>query len=445
MRHSTATATLACGAALLATTLLAGPVLGVIGGVGGGVGSPTQDTSASASVTDAADPLSRTIADTQQRLKDEPEDDVAWAELGAAYVEQARVTADPSYYPKAEGALKTSLELRPDGNDGALTAKGALANARHDFAAAADWARKAQEVNPAGSTSWGVLADALIQLGDYDGATAAVQQMLDLRPGLPSYTRASYDLELHGQRDRAREALELALTGTFSPANTAFCRYYLGQLAFSSGDVEEAETQFRLGLRAVPDDPTLMAGLARVEAAHGNVDEAVEGYERVIAARPLAEYLVEYGTYLESLGRTEQAQDQFAVLAVSQLLFESNGVQDDLTSALVEADRGDPAAAVEHAEREWGLRQNVDAADAMAWALHSAGRDAEALEFAVQATALEGPNATFLYHRGMIEASLGMDEEARTHLGAALETNPYFSPLHAPRAQGALAELGEVG
>lgn len=443
MRHSTATATLAGGAALLAATLVAGPVLGGIGG-----GSGTQDTSAqsqSASAATAADPLSRTIVDTQQRLEDRPEDDAAWAELGAAYVEQARVTADPSYYPKAEGALETSLELRPDGNDAALTAMGALANARHDFAAAADWARQAHEVNPAGSTSWGVLADALIQLGDYDGATAAVQQMLDLRPGLPSYTRASYDLELHGQPERAREALELALTGALSPAGTAFCRYYLGQLAFSSGDLEEARTQFLQGLRAVPDDPTLMAGLARVEAARGNVDEAVQGYERVVAARPLAEYLVEYGTYLESLGRTEEAQDQFSVLAASQLLFESNGVQDDLTSALVEADRGDPTLAVEHAEREWELRQNVDAADAMAWALHSAGRDDEALEFAVQATALEGPNATFLYHRGMIEASLGMDEEARAHLGAALETNPYFSPLHAPRAQEALAELGVVG
>ncbi|MDQ3527067.1 MAG: hypothetical protein M3424_04115, partial [Actinomycetota bacterium] len=96
------------------------------------------------------------------------------------------------------------------------------------------------------------------------------------------------------------------------------------------------------------------------------------------------------------------------------------------------------------AEREWDLRQNVDSADAMAWALHSAGRDEEALEYAVKATALEGPNATVLYHRGMIEASLGIEEEARTHLEAALETNPYFSPLHAPVAQEALDDLGEV-
>ena len=439
MRRPTATATIACGIALFAWTVIAlagNQTLDV------DPGSSTTVNS-SASPTPVADPLSLSITAAQKHLADRPNDYEVWAELGAAYVEQARVTADPSYYPKAEGALDKSLDLHPDGNDYAMTAMGALANARHDFRAGADWAHQAQEVNSANATSWGVLADSLIQLGDYDGATAAVQQMLDLRPGLPSYTRASYDLELHGQPDRAREALELALTGTFSPADISFCRYYLGQLAFNTGDLEEAESQFRTGLKAVANDPTLLAGLARVEAARGNDDEAVKGYERVVAARPLPEYLVEYGTYLESLGRTEQAHEQFSVLAASQLLFESNGGQDDLTSAVVEADRGDPAMAVEHAEKEWKRRQNVEAADAMAWALHSAGRDQEALEYAVKANRLEGPNATYLYHQGMIEASLGKDDAARTHLQAALNTNPYFSPLYAPRAEDTISELGE--
>ncbi len=440
MRRSTATATIACGIALLTWT---GIALAGNQALDVDPGSSTTANS-SASPTSVADPLSLSITAAQKHLTDRPDDYEVWAELGAAYVEQARVTADPSYYPKAEGALEKSLELHPAGNDYALTAMGALANARHDFQAGADWARQAQGVNSANATSWGVLADSLIQLGDYDGATAAVQQMLDLRPGLPSYTRASYDLELHGQPDRAREALELALSGAFSPADISFCRYYLGQLAFNAGDLEEALSQFRTGLKAVANDPTLLAGLARVEAARGNDDEAVKGYERVVAARPLPEYLVEYGTYLESLGRTEQAHEQFSVLAASQLLFESNGGQDDLTSAVVEADRGDPAMAVEHAEKEWKRRQNVEAADAMAWALHSAGRDQEALEYAVKANRLKGPNATYLYHQGMIEAKLGKDDDARTHLQSALNTNPYFSPLHAPRAEKTISELGEA-
>ncbi|MGI8946413.1 MAG: tetratricopeptide repeat protein [Ornithinimicrobium sp.] len=435
MRRSAAQVSLGAGAVLLAGTLLIGPLLGPDG-------SSASPEPVAASAAPADDPLARSIAGLQDQLKEREDDDELWAQLGGAYVEAARVSADPSYYPKAQGALDKSLGLLKEGNDDALTALGALANARHEFAAGADWARQAQQVNPANSTSWGVLADSLVQLGDYEGSTAAVQQMLDLRPGLPAYTRASYDLELHGQRDRARQALELALRGAFSPADTAFCRYYLGQLAFTGGDLVEAGHQFQTGLEAVPNDPTLLAGQARVLAARGEQDQAVAAYERVVAARPLPDYLFEYATYLESLGLTEAADAQFSVLDAAQALFEANGVQDDLTSALVAAERGDPKAAVQHAQREWKLRHNVDAADAMAWALHSAGRNEQALGYAIKATKLEGPNATFLYHRGMIEAELGMDAEARTHLKAALATNPHFSPLHAPKARAALDRLG---
>ncbi|CAN5598715.1 tetratricopeptide repeat protein [soil metagenome] len=434
MDATTARTSLALGAVLLAGTVIVGAQ---------GLSAPAQPEPVAASVAaSSADPLSATITGLQTELEDSPQDAQAWAELGAAYVEQARVSADPSYYPKAEGALETSLELQPDGNDGALTAQGALANARHDFADAADYADEAQDINVANSTSWGVEADALIQLGDYDGATDAAQEMLDLRPGLASFSRASYDLELHGEHERAVRAMELALEGASSPADVAFCRYYLGQLFFTTGDLDEAEKHFTRGLSAVPDDPSLLAGRARVYAARGEEEQARQAYNRVVSARPLPDYLVEYGFYLQSLGDTEAADEQFATVDAVQQIFESNGVRDDLTSAYVAADRGQPDVALRRAEAEWELRQNIDSADAMAWALHRNGRDDEALEYAVKANRLDGVNALFLYHRGMIEQALGMDEAARSHLTEALEANPYFSPLHAPLAKKALDELG---
>lgn len=434
MHSSTARASISLGAVLLAGTLIVGPQIAG--------GPPNLDPVAATSVAPAKDDLAASITQLQQQLEERPDDDLKWAQLGAAYVEQARVTADPSYYPKADGALEKSLELRPEGNDDALVASGALANARHEFDDAADLARQAQEINPANPTAWGVLADASIQLGDYDEATAAAQKMVDLRPGLASYSRASYDLELHGERDRAVAAMELAMDGSYSPSDSAFSTYYLGQLAFNVGDLDEATTQFERGLAAVPDDPILLLGRARVYAARGEVDKATATFERVVAARPLPDYLIEYGFYLDSLGRTADADEQFATVDAVQALFEANGVRDDLTSAHVAADRGEPADAVKFARAEWKQRENVDAADALAWALHKDGKDDEALEYAVKANALDGDNASFLYHRGMIEQALGMDEAARATLSAALSTNPYFSPLQAPFAEKALEEVG---
>ena len=431
MRRRTAVAS-----AVVGSLLLVGSVAGFAAG--------RQDSAAAqpAEQVAAADPLTAAIDAAQLRLTTVPGDWSTWAQLGSAYVEQARVTADPSYYDLADGALAQSLTLRPEGNDTALTGQGALANARHDFPAARDAAEAALVVNPFSATAYGVLVDARTQLGDYAGATAALDRMLDLRPGLASFTRASYDAELHGDVDQARSALEQALGLTTGGADEAFCRTYLGQLAFSRGDLDEAGSQFNTGLADLPDDPTLLLGRARVDAALGHEEEAVAGYQRVVDIRPLPENFVEFGEYLESLGRDDDAQDQYAVVDTVRQLFAASGVSDDLSTALFAADHDDPVTALVAATAEYERRQNVDSQDAMAWALHAAGRDAEALPLAQQATSLGGASALQLYHRGAIEAALGMTDQARATLADALDTNPYFSPLLAPRADELLASLG---
>ena len=390
----------------------------------------------------AVDPLTASIATAQQRLDAVPGDWVTWAQLGSAYVEQARVTADPSYYDLADGALAESLRLQPEGNDQALVGQGALANARHDFAAAADLADRALAANPYSATGWGVLTDARTQLGDYPGASEALARMVALRPGIASFTRASYDAELHGDLAGARSALEQALTLAQGGSDTAYIRTYLGALAFSAGDLDTAAEEYAAGLQEAPQDPALQLGQARVDAARGEVEAAVAGFRAVAGASPLPEHLVEYGEYLEFLGRTAEAEQQYALVTTVRQLFAANGVSDDLSTALFAADHGDPQTALAAATAEYERRQNVDSQDALAWALHSAGRDAEALPLARQATSLGGRNALFLYHRGAIEAALGMDAEARATLTDALHTNPYFSPLLAPRAGDLLESLG---
>lgn len=84
-------------------------------------------------------------------------------------------------------------------------------------------------------------------------------------------------------------------------------------------------------------------------------------------------------------------------------------------------------------------------ADALAWALHVNGRDTEALGYARRALRHGYRDATFLYHLGMIEKSLGRRADARRDLAAALRLNPAFSVHHAPPARAALADLGGGG
>src|SRR5207302_1823828 len=190
----------------------------------------------------SGDALAAAIVAAQRQLQGNDRDWSTWANLGAAYVEEGRVTVDPSYYPKAEGALRRSVDLNPDGNFAADIGLGALANARHEFADAAVDAQRALAVDPYSATANGVLADADTQLGDYPAATAAVQRMLDLKPGIDSFSRASYDREIHGDPAGAVRDYTAVVNRVPQPQYVL----ELGDLQASLGRQDAAQEQYRL-------------------------------------------------------------------------------------------------------------------------------------------------------------------------------------------------------
>src|SRR6187549_795231 len=137
-------------AANTATTVATGDLLAPNAGAGQGLGA--------------------TIESLQQRLAEAPQDWRSFATLGLAYVQQARITSDPSFYPKAQGVLRTSMRLQPQDNEGALVGLAALAAARHDFSAALRYGRQAGQVDPYDGNVYGVIGDAQLELGRYDDA-----------------------------------------------------------------------------------------------------------------------------------------------------------------------------------------------------------------------------------------------------------------------------------
>ncbi len=58
--------------------------------------------------------------------------------------------------------------------------------------------REARLLLPGSGRPYGVIGDALVELGRYDAAFAAFQRMVTLRPGLSSYARVAYARELTG-------------------------------------------------------------------------------------------------------------------------------------------------------------------------------------------------------------------------------------------------------
>lgn len=386
--------------------------------------------------------LDATIASLQARLEAIPGDHVSWAALGLAYVQKARISVNPAYYPRAQGALDRSFEIAPDNNDLGYLGRSALASARHDFPAAHDFAAAGLAINPYSALLYGALSDAQIQLGEYDDAFASVQKMLDLRPDTGSFSRSSYSWELRGDPQRAAELMQRALDDAPTDADRTFALHHLAMLAFDSGDANRA-LEFELrALDRSPDDPAARFGRAVAEAALGQTETALDHLAELVLTTPEPGYLVYYGSLLESVGRTTEAQAQYAVVEATRALFAANGQLPDSDAVLFEIRVGESDRAVADAEVALKTRPFLAMHDAYAWALHAVGRDAEALTEIDAALALGTHSALYHYHAGMIRLALGDDNGARTDLAAALSINPFFDPLAAPLATEQLRLLG---
>jgi tetratricopeptide (TPR) repeat protein len=386
--------------------------------------------------------LDAIVAQLQAQLTRSPNDWKSYAYLGLAYVQQARTTADPTYYPKAQGVLETSMRLHPRANEEALVGLAALAAARHDFAGALRDGERARALDPYDANVYGVIGDAELELGRYPAAFATFQHMVDLKPTLSSYARVSYARELQGDVPGALRAMTYARDVAGTQADVAWASFQIGELYFNSGRPAQASAAYRRGVQADPNYVPNDAGLAKVAWAQGDVQAAIAGYRRVVQRYPAPEHVIALGDLYASIGETAQARQQYALVHAEERLFRANGVNVDLELSLFDADHGDPAAALTAARAEWGRRHSIHVADAYAWALYANGRYAEAAAMSRFARSLGTRNALFAFHAGMIELRLGHPDAARALLSRALETNPHFSIQHAPEAVRTLRALG---
>ncbi|MDQ1714736.1 MAG: hypothetical protein QOC60_681, partial [Frankiaceae bacterium] len=258
----------------------------------------------------------------------------------------------------------------------------------------------------------------------------------------PSFARGSYIQELRGDVAGATTAMRAALDAAPNASDKAFANYYLGELSVNAGKATKALTYFEAGIAADPSYAALYEGKARAEAALGMSGDAVKDFADAVGRVPQPTYVLEYADYLTSLGRTAEAARQYKIFLAENALFESNGVQLDTDATLYYADHGDAAKALRIGGAGIKSRPFLEMQDAYGWALHAAGRDAEAAQWVTKAIKPGMRNALFHFHLGMIEKALGHPAKARTELALALQINPHFHPLQAPIARAALAQVG---
>lgn len=374
----------------------------------------------------------RSLADRtvllEERASADASDTEAWQGLAVGYTQRAAIEGDPAFYALAERALDRAEELAPDAPM-TILARGNLELSLHRFADARRTADRAVVALPSSAEAHGLVVDASVELGDYAGAAEALQTMLDLDPSLPALARTSYLRELHGDLTGAITAMQQAeQAGSAVPGDRARVATLLGDLHRRDGDLTAAEGAYTRALAAVPDFVPAQLGLIGISAVRTSPAEAAEELGALVDELPRLDAVLLLADLREAAGDAEGRAAALELARAMAALQQDAGQVVDLELALLEADHGDPETAVELATAAHRARpDNVYAADALAWALHRAGRSDEARPLVERALRLDTADPLLRFHAAAVTAATGDEDGARALLTSALELDPWFS------------------
>ena len=362
-----------------------------------------------------------------------PGDLGAWQQLGSAYLAQAASSGDPSYYDQAGAAFERAEQLAP-GNPTTMLGRASLALSQHHFDRALELGEAALALRPQNAEALAVLVDANVELGRYDVAAAVTQQLLDVRPGMAALTRTSYQRELHGDLAGALTAMvqaEAAAGGADTAATGGDSRPLLslatvvaleGDVLSADGRPAEAAARYQRALELAPTLALAEIGLARTDAAAGQLDAAIARLEELINRSPTLPAATLLGD-LQRLAGLPATGDELVDVIVQ--LQRSSGATVDMELAVHLADRGRPD--LDLALAAYTERPSIYGADVLGWSLTRAGRGGEALPYVEQALSLGTEDAVLHFHAAMAYDAAGRRDLAARELQSAFDTNPYFT------------------
>ncbi len=370
------------------------------------------------------------------KLEKNPEDWDAWLRMSEAFITDARVSGN--YAADQKEALRildhvlaqpgVSKEVRGQ----ALTLKATIELSQHRFADALELGREALRIDPYRAFNYGVMVDAYTELGRYDSAVMMCDRMVSIRPDLRSYSRISYQREVHGDIPGAMEAMDLAVkAGLGGTEETSWCLVQLGGLYERSGDLRTAEEHYRRALAERKNYPFALDALGRVHAKQGSPAQGLKEIEQAIALMPDPHFHMDLARILATTGDKE-AYDEAVRNAGKALIGLAKGDEGHNHQVGLEMARfqlefmKDLDNALANAEHEFSHRKDNNDVNTVLAAIHYAkGNMQKAAEHIALAQRTNSQDAYLMCLDGLVHVGQDKVATGRELIAASLRTDPY--------------------
>jgi tetratricopeptide (TPR) repeat protein len=352
------------------------------------------------------DALSRTIEQMEARRQRNPQDRAATLLLCDALMRQSRATGQPALVYRALFYLEPAVASNPEDYE-LRRMLATLYGSVHRFGDALREANRCREQRPSDPWNYGVIGDAHVELGEYQQAFTAIQQMVELKPSAAAYSRVSYALELQGRLEWAVQAMQLAVDATPAPdtESSAWFHAHLGDLLLQLNRLPEARLAFAWAERVFPRHPLVRAAIARLKEAEGDDDGALAMNREVFDRTGLPDIAAAIGDILARHQNLKEAERWYGV-AEDAWRRGGQSERDHLAAFLAEHDRHLDEAVMLATERLSASR-TIWSYDAFAWACYKSGRLSDAGRAAAEALRTGTRNAGILYHAASISLAAG--------------------------------------
>ncbi len=348
-------------------------------------------------------PAQKKLILAQQAIEKTPKRSQAYNDLAKALLERARESGDPAFLQQAAQAVEESLALEKDNYEG-QRAMAAILLARHEYKRALELAKPLHKRNMDDLIVWGEMADADLALGNYAEAEKSTQWMLDLRPGdAGSLERGARLRDLVGNIEGSPELWKLAIQAVGERDNglQAYLLVGYGSFYLSTGKLDQADKLINQALTTFPDYHLALTALAKVRMAQHRYSEAVDLLRKNAYPTLADKYLL--AEALDRAGQRDEASLTYA--AFERAARAVVDARDNANRELVlyyANHAAKPSEALRVARLEAARRQDIGTLDALAWALHVNGEQAEAKKLMDKVLAIGTQDAEVLAHAAEI-------------------------------------------